>query len=129
MSNVHAWFSGATIQASAQWTFTYFKETNVDVAAALPNKPQMYIAETGWPTNSSTTEKTESPSIASEGNLQIFLDGFVCTANTQGVKYFFFEYTDIPWKERLFPGVEGFWGLFYANKTLKGLTLPDCTHD
>jgi exo-beta-1,3-glucanase (GH17 family) len=52
----------------------------------------------------------------------------VCTANTQGVKFFFFEFTDIPWKERLYPGMEGFWGLFNSNKTLKALTLPDCLH-
>jgi len=90
----------------------------------------MYIAETGWPTFSSTAEeKTDGASEASEPNLQIFIDNFVCTANTQSVKYFFFEFTDIPWKERLFPGVEGFWGLFNGNKTLKALTLPDCSHE
>lgn len=130
MSNVHAWFAGTTIQDSANWTFTFFQETNVDVANALPNKPQMYIAETGWPTFSSTeAEKTDGASEASEPNLQMFMDTFVCTANTQSVKYFYFEFTDIPWKAQQFPGVEGFWGLFYTNKTLKAVTLPDCSHD
>ena len=130
MSNVHAWFASTTIQDAANWTFTFFQETNVDVANTLANKPQMYIAETGWPTYSSTTaEQTDGASDASEPNLQIFLNNFVCTANTQGTKYFFFEFTDIPWKAQQFPGVEGFWGLFHTNKTLKALTLPDCTHD
>jgi len=130
MSNVHAWFAGTTIQAAANWTFTFFQQTNVDVANALSNKPQMYIAETGWPTFSSTEkEKTDGASEASEPNLQVFLDTFVCSANTQSVKYFYFEFTDIPWKAQQFPGVEGFWGLFYTNKTLKAVTLPDCTHD
>lgn len=130
MSNVHAWFAGTTIQDSANWTFTFFQQTNVDVANALSNKPQMYIAETGWPTFSSTTaEKTDGASEASEPNLQIFMDTFVCSANTQSVKYFYFEFTDIPWKAQQFPGVEGFWGLFYTNKTLKAVTLPDCKHD
>ena len=130
MANVHAWFAGTTVQAAANWTFTFFQETNVDVANALTNKPQMYIAETGWPTYSSTvSDRTNNASDASEPNLQIFINDFVCTANTQSVKYFFFEFTDIPWKAQLYPGVEGFWGLFYGNKTLKALTLPDCTHD
>lgn len=129
MSNVHAWFAKTTIQAAANWTFTFFQETNVNVANALANKPQMYIAETGWPTYSSTAaEKTDGASEASEPNLQLFMDSFVCTANTQGVKYFYFEYTDTPWKAQQFPGVEGFWGLFYSNKTLKAITLPDCSH-
>jgi len=129
MSNVHAWFAETTIQDAANWTLTFFQQTNVDEANTLANKPQMYIAETGWPTYSSTAaEKTDNASDASEPNLQIFLNDFVCTANTQGVKYFFFEFTDIPWKAQMFPGVEGFWGLFHSNKTLKALTLPDCSH-
>jgi hypothetical protein len=36
--------------------------------------------------------------------------------------------TDTPWKERLYPGVEGSWGLFNNNKMLKALTLPGCLH-
>jgi hypothetical protein len=56
---------------------------NVDVANAPANKPQMYIAEAGWLRFSSTTaEKTDGASEASEPNHQIFLDTFVCTANT-----------------------------------------------
>jgi len=130
MSNVQSWFARTTIQEAATWTFAFFKQNNVDVANALANKPQMYIAEAGWPTDSSTAlEKTNGVSEASETNLQVFINNFVCTANTQGVKYFFFEFTDIPWKERLFPGAVGYWGLFNSNKTLKGITLPDCTHD
>jgi hypothetical protein len=56
-------------------TFPFFKETNVDVANALANKPQMYIAEMGWSAFSSTTvEKTDGASEASEPNQQIFRD-------------------------------------------------------
>ncbi len=129
MSSVRAWFATTTAQDAATWTFTSFNLTSVDVANALANKPQMYIAETGWPTFSSTATGHNPASEASEPNLQIFLDNFVCTANTRGVKYFFFEFTDTPWKERLYPGVEGFWGMFNSNKMLKALTLPDCPHD
>ncbi len=120
------WFSGTTVQDAVNWTFTFFKESNVGVANALANKPQMHIA-TGWPSYSSTVaEKTNNVTDASVPNLQIFI---VCTANTQGVRYFFSEFIDIPWRARLYPGVEGFYGLFNSNTTLKALTLPDCSHD
>jgi exo-beta-1,3-glucanase (GH17 family) len=129
MANVHAWFAGTTIQDAANWTWTFFQETNVNVANKLANKPQMSIAETGWPTYSSTTaEQTDGASDASVANLQIYLNNFVCQSNTQGIPYFYFEFTDIPWKAQQFPGVEGFWGLFDSSKKLKAVTIPDCSH-
>lgn len=49
MSNVHPWFANVSIDQAAAWTNEFFQETNVAVANTLSNKPQMYIAETGWP--------------------------------------------------------------------------------
>jgi exo-beta-1,3-glucanase (GH17 family) len=123
MSIVHPWFAVTTILDAATWSFAFFKNTSVDVANTLANKPQMYIGETGWPTNAAVSD-------ASVPNLQEFINEFVCTANTQGVKYFFFEFTDIPRKKHPYPGVEdSLWGLFYNNKTFKAITLPDCSHE
>ena len=130
MSSVHPWFAGTTFQDAATWTFTSFLGTNVNMANALANKPQMYIAETGWPTFSSTaSERSNGMSQASIPNLRAFIKSFVCTANSQNIKYFFYEFADIPWKAQQFPGVGGYWGLFNSNKTLKAITLPDCSHD
>jgi len=126
MVNVHAWHANTTIQDAATWSFNFFKETGVDLASPLPNKPEMYMAEVGWPSFSSVP--VVSASEASVANLQLFLDNFVCTANTQGVRYFYFEYMDIPWKAKRWPGVEGFWGMFNSDRTLKAVTLPDCSH-
>ncbi|KAK0491089.1 glycoside hydrolase family 17 protein [Armillaria novae-zelandiae] len=127
LSNVHPWFANTTIQDAASWTATFFEETNVQPAAQLPNKPKMYIAETGWPSQSSDAGNANNgASDASEANLQIFLDNFVCQANTNGTGYFFFEFTDEPWKDKLYGGVEGHWGLFHSNRTLKRVTIPDC---
>ena len=50
MANVHPWFGNVTIQASAQWTWDFFNQTDVTLANSLTNKPDMSIAETGWPT-------------------------------------------------------------------------------
>ena len=50
LSNVHPWFANTTIQDAAGWTADFFENTNVAEANSLPHRPQMYIAETGWPT-------------------------------------------------------------------------------
>ncbi|KAJ6513000.1 glycoside hydrolase family 17 protein [Mycena sanguinolenta] len=127
MANVHPWFADVTVQDAAGWTAEFFSDTDLKAAAAASNAPQMYIAETGWPTDSSdATSASDGASVASEANLQIFLDTFVCQANKNGTKYFFFEYFDEQWKDEQFGGVEGHWGLFYRNRTLKGITIPEC---
>jgi exo-beta-1,3-glucanase (GH17 family) len=127
LSNVHPWFAHTSINDAAAWTASYFDETNVQPANALPNKPKMYIAETGWPTKSSDKEhESDGASIASEENLQIFLDTFVCQANQNGTGYFYFEFFDETWKDALYGGVEAWWGLFTANRTLKSVTIPNC---
>ncbi|KAI5122936.1 hypothetical protein M0805_007614 [Coniferiporia weirii] len=128
MANVHPWFADTTIDDAAAWTWDFFTQTDVAAAQAVSNKPNMYIAETGWPSNSSSVAaETNGASAASEANLQIFLDNFVCQANANGTEYFFFEYFDEEWKDIQFGGVEGWWGLFYQNRTLKGITIPDCS--
>jgi len=50
MSNVHPWFANQSIDNAAAWTAEFFQENNVVTAQSLPNKPKMFIAETGWPT-------------------------------------------------------------------------------
>ncbi|OCH93041.1 glycoside hydrolase [Obba rivulosa] len=130
MANVHPWFANVSIDQAAAWTNEFFQTQDVQVAQALSNSPKMYIAETGWPTNSSDVgNESNGPSTASEPNLQTFLDTFVCQANQNGTDYFFFEFFDETWKLIQFGGVEGYWGLFYANKTLKDITIPDCEID
>jgi len=127
LANVHPWFANVSIDIAADWTASFFNEVDVVPANALDNQPTMYIAETGWPTKSSDLSNADNgASPASVPNLQIFLDTFVCQANRNGTGYFFFEYFDETWKDALFGGVEGWWGLFNSNRTLKDVTIPDC---
>jgi exo-beta-1,3-glucanase (GH17 family) len=127
MANVHPWFGNVSINDAAGWTADFFQQTDVIQAQALSNSPKMYIAETGWPTKSSNTASaSDGPSLASEANLQIFLDTFVCQANSNGTGYFYFEFYDETWKDVTFGGVEGWWGLFTANRTLKNIEIPNC---
>ncbi|TFK33229.1 glycoside hydrolase superfamily [Crucibulum laeve] len=127
MANVHPWFANVSASDAAGWTANFFSETNVAPAKALSNNPQMYIAETGWPTKSSDAGNANNgASTASEANLQTFIDTFVCQANTNGTGYFFFEFFDEEWKDKQFGGVEGWWGLFNADRSLKNIKIPDC---
>lgn len=127
MANVHPWFANVSATDAAAWTASFFQTTDVAQAALLSNNPKMYIAETGWPTKSSSvSDATNGPGVASEAGLQTFLDTFVCQANSNGTGYFYFELFDEPWKDVQFGGVEGWWGLFTANRTLKHITIPDC---
>ncbi|TCD60163.1 hypothetical protein EIP91_010622 [Steccherinum ochraceum] len=131
MANVHPWFANVSIDAAAAWTADFFQNNNVVAAQALSNNPKMYIAETGWPTQSSDAGNANNgPSLASIPNLQIYLDTFVCQANTNGTGYFYFEYFDETWKDAQFGGVEGWWGLFTSDRKLKdGIQIPDCHID
>jgi exo-beta-1,3-glucanase (GH17 family) len=127
MANVHPWFGDVSIDDAAVWTWQFFQDFDVDICAQATNKPSMYIAETGWPTQSmNASEASDGPSIASVGNLQKFIDTFTCQANSNGTQYFFFEFMDETWKE-IYGGVEPYWGLYNANRTLKDITIPNCT--
>ena len=60
MANVHAWFAGTLVQDGPGWTWQYFEQNDASVAAAAPNKPQAYIAETGWPSGANDTQAMTS---------------------------------------------------------------------
>ncbi|KAG1739175.1 glycoside hydrolase family 17 protein [Suillus paluster] len=73
MSNVHPWFANQSINDAAGWTANFFQTQNVALAQTLANKPKMFIAETGWPTDSSqfNYSPNDGPSVASVANLQV----------------------------------------------------------
>lgn len=97
MANVHPFFGGLPIDEAADWTWLFFEGNDVNVAAAAPNNPDVYIDETGWPSNSLTAENmTYEAATAGVPELQTFLDTYPCVANTNGTHYFFFSGYDEP---------------------------------
>ncbi|WWC62957.1 uncharacterized protein I303_105555 [Kwoniella dejecticola CBS 10117] len=131
MANVHPWFGSVAIDDAAQWTEDFFQEFDVAPAALASNKPAVYIAETGWPTQSMNASEANDGAGSPQGdasvaNLQTFLDTFVCQANANGTNYFYFEAFDEPWKEQ-FGGVEPYWGLWDSDRNLKDVTIPTCS--
>ncbi|TXT08828.1 hypothetical protein VHUM_02956 [Vanrija humicola] len=131
MANVHPWFGALPINQAAAWTWDYFENNDVVYAKQAANPPEMYIAETGWPTQSMWANTTQDGAGSPQGdasvaNLQTFLDTYVCQANANGTKYFYFEPFDQPWKT-IYGGVEPYWGLFDSERNLKQpLTIPTC---
>ena len=133
MANVHPWFASTTIDDAAGWTYSYFEESVDSVIKAGSPDVVTYIAETGWPSKSSDAESANDGAGSPQGdasiaNLQTFLDTYVCAANKNNTGYFYFEPFDQPWKDKLYGGVEGWWGIFGDDRKLKdGLTIPTCS--
>lgn len=136
MANVHAWFGGVPVDQAAGWVYSYTSNQEPSSALQASNKPTLYIAETGWPTNANdTASMTYQGAVAGVPELNEYLSTYICQANaniTSGgaaadsSRYFHFELMDEPWKA-VYGGVEPYWGLFNADKTFKdGLVIPDC---
>jgi hypothetical protein len=131
MANSHPFFSGATIDAAAQWTAEYVVD-QPPMYATQAGKT-LYNSEIGWPTDAiAGGDLSANGSIASIPNTQILLDTWVCQANanissggTYDHGYFWFELFDEDWTIPL-GGAEPYWGLFSDRRVLKNLTIPDC---
>lgn len=83
--------SQVDVAGAAVWTTNFYKEFDTDICSQAANNPEMYIAETGWPTASdnATTDVNGANSPADIAGLQTFLDTFVCSANTNSTQYFY----------------------------------------
>lgn len=127
MANVHAFFSGVSIADAAAWTYNYLNTDTPSIALKAANHPALYAAEVGWPSAAEPNGSlTLNGSDASMTNMQTFLDTFVCASNTNATKSFWFEAFDETWKLGAYGGAESHWGLMYANRTLKDVTIPNC---
>jgi exo-beta-1,3-glucanase (GH17 family) len=120
-ANVHPYFAGVTAQQGTNWTFQFFEEN--DVIYAVKQNKTAVMSEVGWP----SAGDSKQGAVASLPNEQIFISQFLCAANAKGYKYYYFESFDTPWKTAMFTLLEGSWGLFYPDRTLKpGIVIPDC---
>ncbi|CAG8629276.1 1687_t:CDS:2 [Ambispora leptoticha] len=120
-ANVHPYFGGVAVANAATWTFQFFEEN--DVAPAAKQNKTAVISEVGWPTNGAP----DQGAIATVPNLNTFIQSFLCQANSKGYRYYYFESFDTPWKTQMFTVLEGSWGLFYPDRSLKpGVSIPNC---
>jgi exo-beta-1,3-glucanase (GH17 family) len=119
MANIHPFFGGVNVSEASNWTMAFDKKELVKPALA-ENKTETVIAEVGWPTSGEANQD----SVPSVDNLQFFVNDFVCDANKAGLKYYFFEAFDEPWKRKV-NELEGSWGIMDENRNLK-VTIPVC---
>lgn len=119
MANIHPYFGGVGINDASNWTMAFSQKHLVKPAKAN-GKANTGMAEVGWPTRG----EANGESVPSVANLQIFVDDFVCHANSAGVKYYFFEAFDEPWKSKE-SDLEGSWGIMDGDRNLK-VRIPIC---
>ncbi|KIM19637.1 glycoside hydrolase family 17 protein [Serendipita vermifera MAFF 305830] len=148
--NIHPWFSQNTFEQAAWFSWSYMQNivmpgvdpsltaippagVSTTSSAAVPTStarlPELFQGEFGWPTGTDSPPLGVNPagSLAGIPQMQRVLDDWVCPSNRNGTKYFWFAAYDEPWKA-MYGGVEQHWGLFYANGTLKEVSIPDCPH-
>ncbi|PWN47771.1 glycoside hydrolase [Violaceomyces palustris] len=134
-ANIHGFFGKVPVEEAAGWTWDYANNHEPSTALTASNKPQLFIAESGWPSGANETRfLADGGAVAGIDQLNTFLDTFVCQSNANytagtGQASFIFEAFDEPWKDALYGGVEAHWGIFTSDKKLKeGLKIPDCAH-
>ncbi len=107
--HIYPYWEGISINGAAQFVvdkYNLIKQT-------FPGK-EVVIFETGWPTAGSTNGQA----VPGEANQKKFLEDFIPLAKQNNIKFFIFEGFDEPWKQNI-SDVEGHWGVFYENRTLK----------
>ncbi|KAI9326751.1 glycoside hydrolase superfamily [Zopfochytrium polystomum] len=123
--NVHPFFAG--VLPTAGWDFAMkslaAKGTGLAWLANKTGKSAM-ISEIGWPT--APVNESYQASVPTVENMNTFFNLWVCPANRAGIKYFWFEAFDCPWKEA-YSIREASWGLFDSSLKLKdGVVIPQC---
>ena len=109
--------------------YPYYQTLNVDVAAlyavgtherfqnALTQyKKEIIVGETGWPSNG----KILGEAVPNSENQRKFIEEFKTLAESNDIKYYFFEAFDEKWKDIVLTSdAEHNFGLFYENGTMK----------
>jgi len=98
---------------SIENAMTHF-EDKYKLTRTLTTK-EIVIGETGWPSAGSQN----GGAVPSEYNQRRYLTDLQAWSNKNGVKIFFFEFFDEPWKTGEPGGVGVHWGLFNSDYTIK----------
>ncbi|KAF2213818.1 glycoside hydrolase family 17 protein [Cercospora zeae-maydis SCOH1-5] len=147
MSNIHPFFAGTVAEEAAGWAYSFWQNKDVALTSSKTGTvgsvtyPKQIISEIGWPTQGGNdcgvatdpafgcTSDTDG-AVASLDNLNTFMDGWVCSALSNGTTFFWFEAFDEPWKHQFDTAHnkwEPYWGIFDKDRNLKtGIQIPDC---
>jgi exo-beta-1,3-glucanase (GH17 family) len=131
-SNAHPFLNGDNVQNATKWVYD-FVNNNVELVKnkAMKKKPpgsniDLIISEVGWPYDGGVF----NGAVAGRGQMQSFLNDWICKSKQKNIPWFYFEAFDEPWKSiyhREDAKWETEWGIFTADRHLKdGIVFPDC---
>jgi len=117
MFNAFTFWEGSTPQdglAAMQNHFSYMQ--------TIAQGKTIWLGETGWPTQGDR----QAYAVPSVENQQIYLQSFVCWANSANINYFWFEANDEQWKVAQ-GAIETSFGLHTQDRVPKASFTIDCS--
>lgn len=95
MSNIHPFFAGVEVDVATGWTWNFWQTKDVVLTAS--SKKKNIISEVGWPSAGgrscgavNCTDEIKSSSVAGIGEMNHFMDDFVCQSLANGTDYFWY---------------------------------------
>ena len=95
MSNIHPFFSGVEVEVATGWTWNFWQTK--DVILTKDTTKKNIISEVGWPSQGgrscgavNCTDTITSSSVAGIGEMNRFMDDFVCQSLENGTDYFWY---------------------------------------
>jgi len=124
LANYYPFWDGVALEDAVGALHVSYEKT---VAAA--GGKEVVVSEVGWP----SCGATQAAAVPSPQNASDFFLDFVSWARSTGVRYFYFEALDEPWKAAYEGALGACWGILDRNGRLKpgtqpvfdGATLPD----
>jgi glucan 1,3-beta-glucosidase len=110
--NIHPYFGQVSASAAGNNLNQQFNALKSKV-----NGKPLIIGETGWP----TAGDTNGQAVPSVQNLQSYIHQLQC--QDSGLKYYFFDSYDSPWKTSGNLAVEQHWGIWNADGSSKGINV------
>lgn len=107
--NIYPFWEGVDISQAVDYLASVYNE----VKAAAGNKE--VVVETGWP----TAGDAQGRAVPSLKNARTFLSSFISWAQSNNVRYFYFEAFDEKWRASYEGTVGAHWGLWNSNAALK----------
>lgn len=94
MANVHPFFGGVQVEQAAGWTWDFWQSHDVALTTGMTNKQQI-ISEVGWPSQggkdcggSSVCTSSTPGAVAGIGQMNTFMNSWVCQALNNNTQYF-----------------------------------------
>jgi GPH family glycoside/pentoside/hexuronide:cation symporter len=109
IANIYPFWEGVGIRNAVGYLDSCYQQ----VKRAAGGKE--VIVETGWP----TAGAKNGAAVPSLKNARTYLSGFMSWAKSKGVRYFYFEAYDEPWKAVNEGAVGAHWGIWDQNGRLK----------